>query len=326
MRRREFITLVGGAAVAWPFAARAQQPAMPVIGFLHAGSALALVDAVEAFRDGLNESSYIEGRNVTIEYRWAENRYDHLSGLLAGLVSQRVAVIFAGALPAALVAKAASTTTPVVFLIGGDPIDAGLVNSLNRPSGNMTGVTVFSGTLLAKRLELLQRVTSAATTIAVLVNPKNPNAESRSSNIDAAARRIGLQPQFLNASNETDLNDAFATMVQRRVSAMLVVDDPFFTSHRDQLVTLAARNAIPSIYFQREFVVAGGLMSYATKYSDMYKQAGIYAGQILKGKKPIDLPVVQPTKFEFVLNLKTATALGLTIPPSVLATADEVIE
>ena len=325
MRRREFISLIGGLA-AIPLTARAQQAAMPVIGFLHAGSALTSMDAVAAFRDGLKENSYVEGHNVTIEYRWAENHYDRLSGLLAGLVSQQAAAIFAGALPAALVAKAASMTTPIVFLIGGDPISAGLVNSLNRPSGNMTGVTVFSGTLLAKRLELLQKVTSGATTVAVLVNPKNPNAESRSSDIDAAARRIGIQPQFLNASNDTDLNDAFATMIERRVGAMLVVDDPFFTSRRDQLVTLAARNAIPSIYFQREFVVAGGLMSYATKYSDMYKQAGIYIGRILKGEKPIDLPIVQPTKFEFVLNLKTARALGLTIPPSVLATADEVIE
>jgi putative ABC transport system substrate-binding protein len=327
MRRRDFIKVIAGSAAVWPFAAGAQQPVTPVVGFLYPGSAASLsTDQLKAFLNGLNEVGYVEGRNVTIDYRWAEDRYDRLPELSAELIRGQAKVIYAVALPAALAAMAATKATPVVFFIGGDPVATGLVSSLNRPSGNMTGVTVFSETLLSKRLELLKQLVPTASTIAVLMNPKNPNAESRVSEVQNAASHAKLRLQFLNASTATDFSGVLATAVQQRVGAMLVVDDPLFSNHYEELARLEARYPIPTIYFQREFVVAGGLISYATRYSDMMHQAGIYVGRILKGEKVADLPVVQPTKFELVINLKTATALGITVPHSMLVAADEVIE
>jgi putative ABC transport system substrate-binding protein len=327
MRRRDFIKVFVGSAAAWPFAAGAQQPVTPVIGFLYPGSATsAATDQLKAFLNGLNEVGYVEGRNVTIDYRWAEDRYDRLPELLAELIRGQAKVIYAVALPAALAAMAATKTTPVVFFIGGDPVATGLVSSLNRPLGNMTGVTVFSETLLAKRLELLKQLVPTVSTVAVLMNPKNPNAESRVSEVQKAASHTELRLQFLNASTGSDFSSAFATAVQQRVGGMLVVDDPLFSNHSEELGMMSARYPIPTIHFRRDFVVAGGLISYATRYADMTHQAGIYVGRILKGEKVADLPVVQPTKFELVINLKTAKTLGLTVPQSLLVAADEVIE
>jgi putative tryptophan/tyrosine transport system substrate-binding protein len=323
MRRRDFITL-GGAVVAWPIAGRAQQPPVPVIGFLHSGSPQA--DILTAFGQGLHEVGYVEGQNLAIEYRWAHDQFDQLPGLAADLVRREVAVIFAGALPAAIAAKSATATIPIVFLIGGDPVTVGLVTSLSRPIGNVTGVTVFSGTLLAKRLELLHELVPTAALIAVLVNPNNPNAETRSRDVHEAASAIGQQIQILSVSSARDFVPAFTTIVHQRAGALLVGDDPLFSSHRRELVTLAARHEVPTIYFQREFVAAGGLISYATKYSDAYRQLGVYTGRVLRGSKPADLPVLQPTKFELVINLKTAKALGLEVLPTLLVRADEVIE
>jgi putative ABC transport system substrate-binding protein len=326
MRRRDFLKIIVGLATSWPFAAGAQQPVKPVIGFLHPASAASYTDQLGAFLDGLNEMGYVEGRNVMIDYRWAEDRYERLPGLLAELIRGQAKVIFAYALPAAQAAMVVTKTTPVVFLVGGDPIAAGLVSSLNRPSGNMTGVTLFSDTLLSKRLELLKQLVPTMTTIAVLVNPKNPNAESRVSDVQNAASHAKLPLQFLNASTATDFPSVFATAVEHRVGGMLVVDDPLFSNYYEQLAMLAARYTIPTIHFRREFVVVGGLISYATRYSDMTHQAGIYVGRILKGEKVADLPVMQPTKFELVINLKTAKALSIEVPPTLLALADEVIE
>ena len=324
MRRREFITLLGGVATAWPFGAQAQQTAMPVIGFLRSSTAANSTNFVTSFRQGLKETGFVEGKNVAIEYRYADNQLDRLSVLMADLVRLPAAVIVVNA-PAAQVAKDATTTVPIVFLTGADPVKDGLVASLNRPSGNVTGVTFLVGQLGAKRLELLRQLVPKATTIGVLVNP-GPETEVERKDLQVAAQAIGQQLIILDVSNDRDIETAFATFVQRGAGALLVGSGPFLTSHRAQLVALAARDVLPAAYDLREFVVAGGLMSYGTSITDAYRQVGIYTSRILKGEKPADLPVMQSTKFEFVINLKTAKALNLTVPQIMQMTADEVIE
>jgi putative ABC transport system substrate-binding protein len=326
VRRREFTTLVGGAAAVWPLAARAQQPAMPVIGFLHPASAAAYGDVLAAFRQGLKETGYVEGQNVAIEYRWAEGRYDRLPALAAELIDRPVAVLVAGAFPAALAAKAGTSTTPIVFMSGVDPVQAGLVASLNRPGGNMTGMSLLMNGLVAKRLELLRELVPKAESIGLLVNPNNPRIEHDKTEMEAAVRVVGKQALIVRAGNENEIDTAFATLVQARVGAVVVTADPLFTSRREQIVALAARQPVPAVYEWREFAAAGGLMSYGPSFADQYRQVGAYTGQILKGVKPADLPVLQPTKFELVINLKTAKALGLTVPLIMQMTADEAIE
>jgi putative tryptophan/tyrosine transport system substrate-binding protein len=326
MGRREFVALLGGAA-AWPQAVRAQQAAVPVVGFLSGLSPDIMSKFVDAFRQGLSEAGYVEGRNAAIEYRWAEGEYDRLPALAEDLVRHRVGAIVAVAVNATHAAKAATGTIPIVFFISGDPVAENLVTSLNRPSGNLTGVTTISGVLSSKRLELLRELVPSASVIAVLINPNNSNAQFRLKEVQEATRALGQQIiHVVNAGSEGDIEAAFAALVQRGAGALLVIDDPLFNRQRLQLVALAARYRVATIYFQSEFVSAGGLISYATNYSVSYRQAGIYTGRILKGEKPADLPVMQPTKFELVINLKTAKALGLTIPPTLLARADEVIE
>jgi putative tryptophan/tyrosine transport system substrate-binding protein len=325
LKRREFITLFGGATVAWPLTARAQQPAMPVIGFLSGGSP-EVAYLIAAFRQGLGETGYVEGQNVAIEYRWAEGAYDRLPMLAADLVRRQVAVMFAGGPPAAMAAKEATTTVPIVFTSGGNPIELGLVRSLSRPGANLTGVSFLVNELAAKRLELLRQLMPTAALIGFLVNPNRPSHEAETKDTQLGAQTVGIQLHVSKASTEREINAAFANFVQQRISALLVGTDAFFLTRRDQILTLAAYLAIPTMYNLREYVVAGGLMSYAPSITDAYRQAGGYTGRILKGAKPADLPVIQPTKFELAINVKTAKELSLTIPDKLLALADEVIE
>jgi ABC-type uncharacterized transport system substrate-binding protein len=326
MRRRNFISLVGGAAAAWPLAARAQRSSIPVIGFLSLRSSDSDARFLVSFRRGLGETGYVEGQNATIEYRWAEGRYDRLPALATDLVRHQVNAIAAVTTSAALAAKAVTTTIPIVFEMGADPVRLGLVTSLNRPGGNVTGVTNLLSELGSKRLGLLRELVPRATVIATLINPDYPDAESQSRDAEAAARALGLQFIIVRASTEREMETAFATMAQQGTGALLVGPDTFFAEQRDRIVALAARHAIPTLYWRREFAQAGGLMSYGSDLADAFRVVGIYAGRILKGEKPGDLPVQRPTKFELVINLNTTKALGLTIPPGVLAIADEVIE
>jgi ABC-type uncharacterized transport system substrate-binding protein len=327
MKRRQFITLLGGAA-AWPLAARAQQAAMPVVGLLDSRSPDALTDRLRGFRQGLKDTGYVEGENVAIEYRWAENQLDRLPALAAELVRRRVAVIATSGGPAvAFAAKAATTTIPIVFGVAEDPVRLGLVASLARPDGNLTGINFLVGELAAKRLELLRALVPAATRVAVLVNPAHAtNTESTLRDVESAARAMGLQIQVLNASTSREIDAAFVTIVRERPDALFVGNDAFFNARRVQLVLLAMLHRVRAIYWDREFAEAGGLMTYGSNIVDVYRQLGVYSGRILKGAKPADLPVVQSSKFELVINAQTARMLGLDVPDKLLATADEVIE
>jgi putative ABC transport system substrate-binding protein len=326
MQRRSFLTLLSGAAAAWPLAARAQQPAMPVVGYLGAASPEAFVNLVAAFRKGLSETGYVEGRNVVIEFRWAHSDYARLPELAADLVRRRVAVIVAPAsTPAALAAKAATATIPIV-IAGADPVQSGLVTSLNRPGGNVTGIHTMNPELMPKRLGLLHELLPGAARFSVLVNPNNPTAASMVTDLQAAAVIIGRQIEVFTASTNREIDTAFATLVQKRAAALLVTPDALFDNRRVQLTSLATHHRVPAIYSKREDTEAGGLMSYAPNTADMHRHAGVYTGRILKGEKPADLPVMQPTKFELVINLQTAGLLGITVPATLLATADEVME
>jgi putative tryptophan/tyrosine transport system substrate-binding protein len=325
MNRREFITLLGGTA-AWPLAARAQQSAVPVIGFLNSQSPGGYAPIATAFHQGLSEIGFVEGQNVAIEYRWAQGRNDRLRALAAELVRRQVAVIAAAGSSSALAAKAETTTLPIVFSAAVDPVAVGLVASLDRPGGNVTGVTDLSVELRQKQVEMLHELAPTATVLAALLNPTFPGSETQSRDLQAAARKLGLQLHVVHASTERDFDPTFAAMVQLRAGLLVIGADPFFFGHRDQIAALAVRHRMPAIFFLREFASVGGLMSYGPSVTDIYRQVGIYAGRILKGEKPADLPVQAPTKYELVINLKTAKALGLTVPDSLLARADEVIE
>jgi putative tryptophan/tyrosine transport system substrate-binding protein len=328
MRRREFISLLGGAAVAWPFAARAQQAATPVIGYLGASSPELFASRLRAFRHGLSENGYVEGRNVAIEYRWAEGRYDRIPALIADLVRHQVSVIAApGSTPAALAAKAATTTIPIVFVTGIDPVAAGLVGSLNRPGGNLTGVVALSLELGPKQMQLLHEIVPTAKRIALLVNPDSPTlADKQTSDQQATARALGLELHILHARAPDDFDTVFANLGRLRAGGLIIGGEALFTSAADRLATLALHHAMPALYLSREFPAAGGLMSYGPSIADGHRLAGVYASRILKGEKPAELPVQQSTKIDLVINLKTANALGLTVPLPLLARADEVIE
>ncbi len=327
MKRREFLGVLGGAAAAWPLAARGQQLAMPVIGYLHSASPGPFVNLVAAFRRGVSEAGFVEGQNVAIEYRWAEGQVDRLPALAAELVRRRVGVLVtAGGELVALAAKAATSTIPVVFSIGGDPVKAGLVASFNRPGGNMTGLTLFTESLEAKRIGLLRELVPKARAIAVMIDPNIPGSEDQTKEAQGALAQIGVRSVVLAVNSEKDLDPAFATMARERVDGLVVSSSPYFNNRRVELSVLAARHQMPAIFEFREFADAGGLMSYGASLTDGYRQVGAYAGRILKGERPADLPVVQPTRFELVINLRTAKVLGLEVPPMLLARADEVVE
>jgi len=327
MRRREFIALIGSTTAAWPLAARAQQAAMPVIGWLSARSPAEAASVLQAFHQGLGQVGYFEGKNVTIEYRWAEGRYDQLPALAAELVSRQVTVIAAtGGEPSPLAAKAATTTIPIVCTLGGDPVETGLVASLNKPGGNLTGTTIMAVEMGPKRLDLARQLVPNATAVAMLINPRFPTASAEAREVQDAARPAAIQINLLTASTESEIDKAFTTIVEQKNAALIIGTDPFLVGQRDQLVRLAARYTLPTIYFLREFVEAGGLMSYGPNIANGYRQAGVYAGLILNGANPANLPIVRPTQFQLYLNIKTAKTLSLQIPPLLLALADEVIE
>jgi putative ABC transport system substrate-binding protein len=325
MRRREFVAGLGGAAAVWPFAAHAQQPAMPLVGFLRSSTLVASMPVATAFRQGLKELGFVEGQNVAVEYCYADNQVDRLPALVADLLGRPVAVIVGDTI-AAIPVKAATATVPIVFGTGGDPVGQGLVASLNRPGGNVTGVVFFATQLAAKRLELLRQLVPKATTIAMFLNPNSPNFAAERSDAQAAAQAIGQQLVILDVGSDRDIETAFATLMNRGAGALLVGSGTFLTSNAERVAALAARHGLPAIYPQREAALAGGLMSYGTSLTDAYRQIGMYTGRILKGEKPAELPVIRSTKFEFVLNLKTVKVLGLDVPPTLLALADEVIE
>jgi len=326
MRRRKFIKLLGGAAVAWPLHAHAQQPAMPVIGFLNGSSPDGYAPMVVAFHRGLKEAGYTEGQNVAIEYRWANGKYDQLPALAADLVDRQVSVIAATSTPANLIAKAATSAIPIIFTTGSDPVQLGLVASLNRPGGNVTGVTQLTGEVAPKRVELAHELITTATVIGLLVNPGSPSAEALTKASRDAATTLGVRLDVLRASTEAEVDGAFTTFRERRVGALIICTDAFFSGHAELLAALAIRDRLPAIYEYRPFVTAGGLMSYGGSVTDSYRLAGVYTGRVLKGEKPADLPILQSTKVELLLNLKTANVLGLTVPLSLLGRADEVIE
>jgi putative ABC transport system substrate-binding protein len=327
MKRREFSTLLGGAATGWPFAARAQQPRLPMVGFLSGRSAAESSELVSAFHLGLAETGHVVGRNVAVEFRWADGRYDRLAALASELVDRRATVIAAvGGGVAGLAAKSVTSSIPIVFASGGDAVKIGLVASLSRPGGNVTGVNIIFGALGAKRLEMLREVVPAAAVVAMLVNPNYPSAPTEVQDVELAGRTLGLKISIFNARTEAEIEPAFASLVEQKAGGLLVADDPFLQSQRDTIVRLAERHAIPAIYFSRDFADAGGLMSYGPSIGEVYRQVGVYTGRILKGDKPADLPVLQPTKFELVVNLKTATALGLSIPANLQAAAEDLIK